>query len=224
MIPFLLHHANRCENTKEFYAIKNKLLDAHGETVGYDIQHIEGKICHSCNGTGIYRKRDQYGFWNTEGCWHCYGGWYKRPIWVFLARRKFGKYIFHKPLRREYGKDNPFFVPNGLPYGRITGYVSHRTSKYGELAVLALYLIYNRAAAKQYFHDLGMGWRCYWWLPRNYIHVIAHFVRKGFSAYPFWCIKQKIKSFLNRPEDPSNKSDIFRQHFTNDDPSNDLPF
>jgi hypothetical protein len=179
MIPFLLHHANRGCKLPEFYAIKNKLL-AYAEVVGYDVQYIEGKRCHTCQGSGTYHGWDFY-----DTCNRCAGsGWYKQPMYVFLSRKKLGRYVFHTPMHRSYGVQNPYHLPEAMKTNIIEGYISHDYSRYSYLAILTLFLLYDRAAAKKYFREMGFGWRCRWWWPMNYLYVAAHFVRHGSDAYP----------------------------------------
>lgn len=157
MIAFLLHHANRAAKNypylNEFYAIKDRLLKnaAHD---GYDIQHIRGKRCHSCDGTGVHEKYSMYPpykVYDTEGCWRCNGtGYYKHPQWICLQRVKFGGYIFHRPLKREYSVRNPWkedvmgWEVSSRPV--IEGYIKHRASWFGVWALLILFFIHDPSA------------------------------------------------------------------------------
>lgn len=178
ILSFLLHHANRCVKSPEFYRVKDKILDRYGIVTGYDVQFIEGKKCYSCNGTGVHHKLDNYRIWNTESCWHCYGGWYKRPMWVLLARKVIGRYTFHKPAKREYSVKNPF-IP-ALNDKVIDGYINHRPWKHSHLAVYALFLIYDRQAFKKYFlENVGVGRRVYWYWPRNWFYHAVWLIRGG---------------------------------------------
>ena len=184
ILPFILHHANRSCKMPEFYAIKDRLLK-HAEGIRYDVQHIEGKKCYSCRGTGNHLWYDNYGFQDSEPCWHCHNGWYKRPTWILLVRKKFGKYIFHKPIDRQYVEENPYKLPIGMKVEIIEGYIDHQYSRYAYLAVLTLFLLYDRKAFKKYFHEMGMYWRYKWYYPMNWLYVVAHFVRYGTNAFPF---------------------------------------
>lgn len=220
MIAFLLHHANRCTKMPEFYAIKDRLLGP-AEVLGYDIQHIEGKKCYSCNGTGQHHKYDRNGFiYATDSCWNCYGGWFKRPMWILLVRKKYGKYVFHRPVKREYSVKNPFIPSHGDKI--IDGYIEHRYGRYNYLAVLLLFLIYNRQAFKKYFHEMGMGWRTYWWYPQNWLYVVAHYVRHGRDACPLRDLRKKIQSRTHSPHDPDQWRKNFHDHYFG--PGSDLPF
>ncbi len=214
ILSFLLHHANRSCKSQEFYAIKDKLL-ASAEVVGYDVQFIEGKRCHACGGSGVWHS--EYSNY-SDVCNRCYGGWYKRPMWVLLARKKFGRYIFHKPIDRKYGKKNPFELPTGMTANLIEGYISHSYSRYSFLAILILFLIYDRTAAKKYFYEMGLGWRTYWYWPMNWLYVVAHFVVNGRRAYPLRNLRSRMLNLFPRPN-------IHIQYLASqDDILNDLPF
>ena len=132
MIARLLHYANASPpraTRAEFYALKSQILKRRAKAIGVDWQHIRGKPCWSCEGTG--------GLYEPGGCYKCCGwGWHKRPKWVTLARYRLGRYVFHRPVSTEYDEPYPGFVPD------ITGYVEH--SDYGaksDEAVLWLYLL-----------------------------------------------------------------------------------
>jgi hypothetical protein len=218
MLPFILHHANRCTKHPAFYAIKDQILARHGVVVGHDIQHIEGKRCFSCSGTGVHHKYDRHGFvYDSDSCWHCVGGWYKRPMWIMLERRMFGKYIFHKPIRREYTKNNPF---EGN-YNVVEGYISHYPRRYSYLALWLLYLVYNRKMllqeVRQSWTEYGRGWRLSWWLPSNYFRNMVHIIKRGRRSYPLTELRDWWKK---RSPVPDNQLNIFKQHFTD----NDHPF
>lgn len=190
IIAFLLHHANRSCKDREFYAIKDKLLSMYGSAVGFDVQHIEGKLCHSCGGTGIFRS--YHGF--DDECYHCLGGWYKLPQWILLQNFQWYKYRFHKPIERKFVRKNPFNIPL-LKLGDgdtlITGYIEHYPSKYSYLAVYALYLFYDRTSfknkLKKWRDGLGFGWYVYWWYPRNWLNNIVYICLKGLPPRRIKC-------------------------------------
>jgi hypothetical protein len=198
ILAFLLHHANLSCRSEQFYAIKDQLLNKYGAVIGYDIQHIEGKKCFACHGTGTYVGYHWSGDLWEDACDRCYNGWYKRPMWILLSRKKFGRYVFHKPVKREYSVKNPFTPSEN--WGKIDGYVDHRYSRYSFLAVLILFLIYNRSAARKYFYEMGLGWRTYWWYPQNWLYVVAHFARYKRDAYPFkkWREKNVERAVIKR--------------------------
>jgi len=142
ILPWLLHHANRLPSD-EFYKIKNNLLKKYGKHICYDVQFIEGKKCYSCGGTGIHVYYSEYTgkAYDRDTCWHCIGGWYKRPVWNILAKVQFGKYTFHQPYERSYTKPD-----NSIPV--IEGYIDHNVSKYSDLALTVLYLLYRKGYVK----------------------------------------------------------------------------
>jgi len=126
MIARLLHIANSCPppgkaQRERFYKMKQRILRWFGTEDGHDLQHIEGKKCWSCEGTG--------GLYEPHGCWKCYGdGWFKPPVWILLKRWKFGGYTFHEPLQRFYRK--PETHSHARPM--IEGYVEHAWHRFLE--------------------------------------------------------------------------------------------
>lgn len=172
ILSFLLHHANRSvkdfafgQYTGDFYRVKDAILRKHGKVVGYDIQHIEGKKCYKCHGTGKYDRWDQYGIYDPDWCWGCNGsGWYKDPQWICLQRLQFGRYIFHKPLRREIGVKNPFTKENmGWEVSAnpvMEGYVRHKSTWFGGYA-LAMIMI-NTPDFKLIVARILREWKWYW--------------------------------------------------------------
>lgn len=65
---------------REFYQVKDHLLEQYGVPDGYDLQVIED-ICYNCNG---------------DGCWRCNKGvWARRTF--YLLRFRIGSRVFHKP-------------------------------------------------------------------------------------------------------------------------------
>lgn len=190
ILSFLLHYANRETKHVNFYKVKNKLLQKYGEHIGYDIQFIEGKKCWSCDGTGLYSKYDYYtkSFYK-EWCWNCHEGWYKRPTWNILQRLKFGKYTFHQPFKRVYEKPE-------IETPIIEGYIDHNRTKYGGLAVFILCLIYENGYLKRFYNESGIGWRCYWWEPRNWVLNAIHIYKNGRNSYPARQLKEKLRKYF----------------------------
>jgi hypothetical protein len=143
ILSYLLHHANRETKAEDFYKIKDRILTKYGKVIGHDVQHIPGKICFACNGTGEpLWINDQ----DDEHCSRCYGdGWYKQPKWILLQRIKFGKYTFHKPIYRTTQENNLRYEYSQLPLTVpiIEGYISHTPSKYGKKARTILFLLYD---------------------------------------------------------------------------------
>lgn len=189
ILSFLLHYANRETKHEKFYQVKNQILKKHGQHIGYDIQFIEGKKCFSCDGTGLYEKWDRDDGWYKEPCWNCYSGWFKRPCWNILQRLKFGKYIFHQPFKRVYEKPE-------IETPIIEGYIDHTSTKYGGLAVFILCLIYERHYLKRFYNENGLGWRVYWWYPRNWVPCAIHIHKNGFNSYPARRIKERFRKYF----------------------------
>lgn len=142
MIGRLLHIANSYPGVidqSRFYAMKERILKQRGTPDGHDIQHIKGKGCWSCGGTGVYYHMSG----SEDTCWKCCGtGWFKRPVWIVLHRYQLGRFTFHIPGERSYEKP----VPNTT---RINGYVRHPDYGYRKprWACIALGLLFDRSLA-----------------------------------------------------------------------------
>jgi len=165
ILAFLLHHANRCAKdfargqfAGDFYRVKDAILRKYGNTTGYDIQHIEGKKCFKCSGTGLYSRWD--------GCWACGAtGWFKDPQWICLQRIQFHSYEFHKPLKRERVVANPFTKEtlgwNVSDRPVIIGYVRHQETWISRYA-LALIML-GTPDFPLILKRIIKEWRWYWW-------------------------------------------------------------
>ncbi len=184
MLAFLLHHANRSTKDPAFYKIKDALLKKYAVEIGYDVQHIAGKQCYSCGGTGIHHKYGHNGKpYDTVDCYHCWGGWFKMPQWIALQSYAWDHYRFHRPLKREFCEANPF-AKESLDWEVgpiIEGYIEHSESKYSYLAVYALFLLYDRSAFRmrllRWWSNLGFGWYVHWWRPRHWLNNVKYIVR-----------------------------------------------
>ena len=166
ILSTLLHFANReIQNhyryREEFYRIKDIILKKHGKQVGYDVQHFKGKRCWSCNGTGEhvrYSNYPPYRAYDWSECWSCNGsGFYRMPLWVCLDRIQFGRYVFHKPLKRELHIGNPFNKKNlGWEVSAnpiIEGRIEHEEHWFGEYALLLILFFYS-PDWKQFYGEL----------------------------------------------------------------------
>lgn len=172
LLPFLLHHANRASKDKSFYDIKDRILKKYGSQIGYDVQNIKGIKCRSCGGTGYhayYSNHYPYREYDRSDCWHCINGWYRLPQWICLERIRFGKHIFHQPLKREHCIRNPW-TENEIGWNVtsspvIDGYIEHKSSKYSDLALLVLYYRYDRPSyqlyKRQFIRELKWKFRRY---------------------------------------------------------------
>lgn len=170
ILSWLLHHANRHTKSESFYKIKDEVLTRYGKQIGYDIQHIPGKTCNSCGGKGQHPKYSNtppYKIYDWADCYHCWGGWYKFPKWICLARIQFGRYTFHKPLKREERISNPFtkeemgWEVTSNPV--IKGYIEHTASPISYYAFLLMFYLYNRPMFwtlwQQFKQELRYNWR-----------------------------------------------------------------
>ncbi len=193
ILSHLLHHANRETKADEFYKIKDRILTRYGTVIGHDVQFIEGKKCRSCGGTGNHPKYS----WETgkvydyADCYHCWGGWYKHPAWVLLQRIQFGKFIFHKPIKKELKIKNPFTKDAGCDVSNevIEGYIDHSRSKHGKDALVILFLLYDwKGYWSRWKKHIGHSWYWHWsWIykPRKWPNNIAHLLRYRSKAIPF---------------------------------------
>lgn len=198
ILPLLLHHANRSISTivvgrDEFYKIKNLLLKS-GRHIDYEVQHIPGKECWSCDGTGLHTRYSNYPpykpyEWNQ--CWHCHGGWYKLPMWICLSKIKFGGYYFHKPLKKELQVVNPFtqeelgWVVTDRPI--IEGYIEHQETNFGWIALLILFYLYDKSAYIKWRSEIldQLRWRYIWRLRRlkSYFNWKTYIIKPRFYLH-----------------------------------------
>lgn len=216
LLSRLLHHANRETRLEEFYRIKDKILTRYGKVVGHDIQFIAGKKCRSCGGAGNHPKIS----WETgkiydyADCYHCWGGWYKHPAWVLLQRIQFGKFTFHKPIKKEYKINNPFWKDPELAVCNkvIEGYIEHTRTKHGKDALVILFLLYDwKGYWKRWYKAIGRGWRCSkdWWLrPRTWPNNIAHILRYKGKAIPFMKKHKSTRTPAPLPNNYSQTEDL----------------
>ena len=183
ILSWLLYHANRKPN-KEFYEIKNRILEKYGTHICYDIQHFQGVKCDTCNGTGIFKCSWKF----PETCWSCTGtGWYKPESWVILARIRFGKYsCFHQPLHRIY--ERPDFTDQ-----MIEGYVEKKPTRYSHFARGILFLICEKGYLKRWYRETGNYWRVKWWIPQNWVHNLIYILRHRASSFPLRRLQRKLE-------------------------------
>lgn len=170
ILSYLLHFANRnikSENEEyrnAFYRIKDELLKKYGTWVGYDVQHIKGKRCNSCGGTGQHARYSNtypYKAYDWSDCYHCFAGWYKMPLWICLRRVQLGKFIFHVPLKREEHIGNPFtkeslgWEVTSNPV--IEGYIDHDDHSLGGLSIYLILFLFGSPVASHY-----LKYKLYW--------------------------------------------------------------
>jgi hypothetical protein len=134
------------------------LLHKYGTHLTYQVQHINGKPCDSCDATGLYRKYDyRHNHYYKEWCWSCQGtGLYKMTQWNLLSVYKLGLHTFHLPNGRHYGLTNP----HPIGFTIIEGYIDHDYSQIGKYCTWMLYLFYDRTEfkiqLKQEIHRLSV--------------------------------------------------------------------
>ena len=213
VLSWLLHHANQHGKDQFFYKIKNRILAKYGKHICYEVQFIEGKRCLSCKGTGKFQKYSYERSFYKEMCWNCYGsGWFKKPCWNILALVKFGKYEFHQPYMRVY--EDP-----QSKCKTFSGYIERHPTRLTGFAITVLFLIYEKGYLKRWYKSVGIGWRSYWWQPRNWMNNIVHIIKHGRKSIPFHhqgIIRRKIsRLFFPKPKP------VFYPELNDED---DLPF
>lgn len=188
-IGYLMYLANGEGKRDIWYSLKQRLCDRYGINDGYDVQCLPGKKCYSCDGTGIFVRYHSFGSSTKERCYRCTEGWYKTPSFVLLQRIKVGDHVFHKPV----GRQSKLCFPDIPISVKIEGYIEHSKKKYGWLAFSILYIIFDRKKYISYVKGFGIGWRCSWWLPQNYLYNFMHIRRHGWDAAPFTKLRMKVK-------------------------------
>jgi len=188
MIARLLHIANSApppgtERRRRFYAMKQRILRWFGTEDGYDLQHIAGKSCWSCGGTGE--------FYHPHDCYKCDGtGWFKHPVWVLLKRWRFGKYVFHEPVKRFYSKAEAWVqvAKSECSIDVIDGYVEHASYSWKDI---------HRA---RFILCMLFDWRLLMYETANWR------IRRAVSARCYrchrrlWSVKQSLCSACQQPE------------------------
>lgn len=211
ILPYLLHCANRADkygNTKyAFYSVKDRLLK-NIPLSGYDVQHIPGKRCFTCGGSGTY-----VGYYWESGkewfdtCNRCAGsGWFKDPQWICLGIYKYGRYTFHRPLKRHFGVVNPFCEEEiGWDVTKtpvIEGYIDHYPLKFSPYALTILFLLFDfKGFWRRWYAEQGVGWRVYWYWPRNWVYSVIHIIKRGRNSVPFRKLIQIHRENLDRSAD-----------------------
>lgn len=139
---------------REFYALKDKLLQRYGTSDGFDVQHIK-KECWSCDGTGkAYRDAFVFGQWRSVyvgKCFRCNNGVY-HEFWVRLERYRLGRHTFHIPKERT--SADPGLV---MQHPMIEGYIRHHDYP-GHLPLEAafwLFLVFEPAVFRSIFGRIG---------------------------------------------------------------------
>lgn len=163
ILAWLLFHANKSKD-KRFYEIKNRILKKHGKPIGFDIQHIEGKRCFSCGGTGTHTYFNYFGEEvSHDACWKCNAtGWFKRPVWNYLYKIQFGKYVFHQPYEKTYSK------PEGtIPV--LIGYIEHDKTKYTEFALFLLFLAFEKGYLKHRYYQQYRDFKSFVYYKKKYM-------------------------------------------------------
>lgn len=140
------HKANAgvYDGKQYFYDLKCSVLTQYGEFLGCDHQIIE-KPCHSCNGTGVFKKYAYDGgqryLIHTEPCWNCSKGVYCTKH-VTLYRYLLNGATYHIPQ---------IFDPEINHLKEIRGIIKHDPVDPGE--AYRSYLILLWKYDKEHFYE-----------------------------------------------------------------------
>lgn len=157
-IVYLLADVLHCANSRplhikqrEFYALKDRLLERYGTSDGFDLQHVIQE-CWDCEGTGkLYMEALHLGQETriyAGKCHRCNNGVY-RQFWVRLERYRMGRHLFHRPRERYY--NDPGLT---LQHPVIEGYVRHREYR-GHLPLEAAFWLFLVFEPKQFWGMFG---------------------------------------------------------------------
>ncbi len=190
----LLHLANASPPLllkRDFYRVKERLLARYGSPDGVDLQHIPGKICFGCHGSGM-------DMWREEYCERCDGsGWWKSPKWICLDRYRFGDYVFHIPGAVTYTKPEPDIT-------RIEGYVQHADQgprSDTAFAWLCLLCGEGRLLARWLTGSHRCGWQWRPWLVLQQIACKAVWRWRDFTARCSQCNRRVGDTSILRCDD-----------------------
>ena len=126
-VATLLHHANRKPSvffsSKKFYAEKERILKKYGTLLGHELQHIQGKRCYECNGSG--KEYCSY-LEDYDTCSNCHGGWYKLPFVSVLEKYEFMGFSFHIPKEKIYSSLDDDILKKYNVIGEVSGYITHK--------------------------------------------------------------------------------------------------
>lgn len=140
---------------KEFYRLKDALLETYGiREEQIDLQHIV-KTCWDCNGKGYFEHIDDDDCCDSY-CSRCGGTGVYAKYWVILERWGLGGRLFHRP-GKSIGRDEVAkILAETPPANRFDGLLEHRDvpPSIKWLAYLTLTYIYNPALYESAMHDL----------------------------------------------------------------------
>lgn len=153
-LPELLRIANanarRMHLSREFYGLKDRLLQQHGQKIGEDVQYIVDK-CWTCYGEGTL-PAPRVGAYPIK-CGHCYGTGVWQHRYVLLDRWQLGPHVFHRPVGRTERRDVT-----------ISGLISHEGVDYNESmrAFLCLAVLYDPPMLLQIARFHRTTWKDWW--------------------------------------------------------------
>jgi len=161
ILPDLLRVANanarRMGWSREFYALKDRLLREYGQKQeACDIQHI-ADTCYTCYGSGKIDPPRVGAY--AEKCYHCYGTGIYQHRYVLLERWQLGPLTFHaNPVRLS--------TPQA---STISGFIEHPGVEYDDSmrAFFCLAALYDPPLALRLAKTRRYKYGCEWWPGRE---------------------------------------------------------
>lgn len=141
LIGWLMRHANTGLRTHTWYNVKDRLCDRFGVPDGCDVQVMPAKVCHSCDGTGRYRKYIGGGMHEKVSCWNCGAtGIYQNVTYVKLHRTMVGAHVFHRPGA---STTSPHLASFWAAKHRIEGRIEHKRTRWSGFCLWVLFMLFD---------------------------------------------------------------------------------
>ncbi len=186
----LLALANREFRTGSFYALKDRILAAHGTLLaGYDAQHVVKK-CYKCEegriSQGEFIVHGQ--IWRPKGsvCPRCGGSGIFDEFWVALEVYRLGRHEFHKPVYRVHDREGfeAIIREKGItPRIHFEGLIRHEAPRFrlGYEAGWWLVLLFAPKDLRSYW--FGMTWIAGAFLPLLLVNNLIFFWNNSIAPH-----------------------------------------
>lgn len=188
VLGWMLNQANA--NVRDgFYVLKAKVLSRYGTHAGDVIQHIK-KMCHACDGTGIWT---DHGYREGRPCYRCQAGVYSE-FWVLLERWSMGGYSFLNPIDRRRADEKAYLHPElsgrwhvAYQMEIINGKITHESSgRLGDECFYWLALMFDRTLFRKSFGNIGHYGRT-----KYPLVTVASWVYRVKEWWRFWHLWEK---------------------------------